>query len=132
MAREDRSLGTRLYGVTKWVVFLGVGMLLCCNIWKAGQVCARVHGELRATQAQLDHLEAQRQELVRQVEELKDEDGLDLAMKKRLYLKKDERWIVFEHNGRALTGGELPPAASPEVSNVETPVQPAPATGAPE
>lgn len=95
------------------MLYWGSVVVLIGNIARASRVCFRVRGELRQTQQTLQSLQTQDRELTHRLTELADEEGRDLEMKKRLYLRKGERWILFEETGK-------PPTVPPTAESAET------------
>ena len=77
-------------------------VVLVGNVVRATGVYLRVQRQMKETQATLANLQAQDRELAHKLTELQEEPGRDLEMKKRLYLKKDERWLLFEKDGKPL------------------------------
>ena len=77
-------------------------LVLILNIVRISGICWRVRDEMLETQKTLECLQSQDRELIQKLKELEHEQGRDLELKKRLYVKKDERWILFEHEGQPI------------------------------
>lgn len=101
--------------IAKVVGYLAMLGALLGNVVRATQMCLDVRNQRQQVGATLNNLRAQDQELDCKLKELRDASGRDLVMKKRLYLKKDERWLLFEKNGHPFSfepaGGTLPGVA---------------------
>ncbi|NCQ29657.1 MAG: hypothetical protein COW34_11520 [Armatimonadetes bacterium CG17_big_fil_post_rev_8_21_14_2_50_66_6] len=100
MQRDERRPWQLLKPLAKGIVYWGLVGIVAFDIVRAAGVCLRVRRDVRQSQATLRCLQSQDRELTQQLAELRDKEGRELAMKKRLYLKKDERWLLFERDGQ--------------------------------
>jgi hypothetical protein len=100
MQRDERRPWQVIKPLAKGIVYWGLVGIVALDIVRAAGVCFRVRRDLTQTQATLRCLQSQDRELSQQLAELRDKEGRELAMKRRLYLKKDERWLLFERDGQ--------------------------------
>ena len=114
MERDARRPWEAVTRIAKAALYWGSILVFAGNIVRISGTCLRVRGDMKETQTTLECLETQDAELAQKLKELGHEQGRDLEMKKRLYLKKGERWIVFEHEGKPLRPAPSPAPAKPE------------------
>jgi len=102
MERDARRPWEPVTRFVKSALYWGFILVFIGNIVRISGICRDVRADMKETQTTLECLETQDAELTQKLKELGHEEGRDLEMKKRLYLKKGERWILFEHQGKPL------------------------------